>query len=139
MSDWNSQIIDEFRKNNGQVQTAGFGDRLVVMHTVGARTGEPRLNPVMGLPTETGWFVAASKAGAPSEPGWAHNLRAHPDLTIEAPVDGEVQEIPVTALELIGAERDAAWEQFKAAAPGFAEYEKKTDRVIAVFQLGRAA
>lgn len=137
MSDWNSAIIEEFRSNGGHVDTMGFGKRLVIMHTIGARTGAERLNPVMGLPAEGGWLVAASKAGAPEEPGWAHNLRAHPALLVEAAGDDAVEEVQVVATELVGADRDAAWDQFKAAAPGFGEYEKRTDRTIAVFRLAR--
>lgn len=138
MSDWNSTIIEEFRSNGGHVTAMGFGKGLVIMHTIGAKSGAERLNPVMGLPTEGGWLVAASKAGAPDEPGWAHNLRAHPDLVVEVPGDHGVEEVGVHATELTGAARDTAWERFKAAAPGFGEYEKRTDRIIAVFALDRS-
>ncbi len=141
MSNWNEQIIAEFRKHGGQVETMGFGDRLILMHTIGARSGQERINPVMGLPAPDGWYVAASKAGAPDEPAWAHNLRAHPEILVEAPApadsDAEVVEVRVVARELKHAERDGAWDRFKQASPGFGEYEQRTDRVIAVFQLTR--
>lgn len=142
MSDWNSQIITEFRTHNGHVETAGFGDRLLLLHTVGARSGADRVTPVMGLPASDGWYVAASKAGAPDEPAWAHNLRAHPETHVEVPPAGDsdagIADVEVVSRELTGDLRDNAWDLFKAAAPGFGEYERKTDRVIAVFHLVRA-
>jgi deazaflavin-dependent oxidoreductase (nitroreductase family) len=134
VSDFNTRIIDEFRANGGHVATAGFGDSLVLLHTTGARTGAARISPLMALSTDDGWLVAASKGGAPEEPGWAHNLRAHPAIAVETGAG----EVPATAVELTGAERDAAWRRFVAASPGFGEYEKRTDRVIAVFHLVRA-
>lgn len=136
MSDVNERIIAEFRAHAGHVATAGFGDSLILLHTTGARTGAARVTPVMALPAaDEGWFVAASKAGAPDEPGWAHNLRAHPEIIVETG-GGDVA---ARAVELHGADRDAAWRSFLAASPGFADYERRTTRVIAVFQLVRAA
>lgn len=135
MADFNAQIIEEFRANDGHVETYGFGDRLVILHTTGARSGAARLSPLMALPAADGWLVAASKGGAPEEPAWAHNLRAHPSVTVEAP-DGEHR---ANAVELRGEERDAAWQQFIDASPGFADYERRTTRTIAVFHLVEAA
>lgn len=134
MTDFNERIIAEFRANGGHVATAGFGDRLVILHTTGARSGRARLSPLMGLSTDRGWLVAASKAGAPDEPAWAHNLRAHPSITVETGTGM----VPATAMELTGDERNAAWRRFLDASPGFADYEKRTSRTIAVFALERA-
>jgi deazaflavin-dependent oxidoreductase (nitroreductase family) len=132
MTDWNQQIVDEFRANGGTVQTMGFGRGLVLVHHLGARSGQERINPVANIREEDGSrLIAASKAGAPDNPDWYHNLLAHPDVTIETP-DG-VEQVHVTDLE--GAERDAAWERFKQMSDGFAAYEKKTDRVIPVLRL----
>ncbi|MFG6493504.1 nitroreductase/quinone reductase family protein [Microbacterium sp. P03] len=131
MSDFNEQIIAEFRAHHGRVTTAGFGDSLILLHHTGAKSGTVRVSPLMGIPADGGWLIAASKAGAPDEPAWAHNLRAHPQVTVETG-DGEH---PATARELTGADRDAAWARFVAASPGFAEYEKRTTRTIAVFSL----
>jgi deazaflavin-dependent oxidoreductase (nitroreductase family) len=133
VSDFNERIIAEFRANHGHVETAGFGDRLAILHSTGARSGEPRVSPLMALPTASGWLVAASKGGAPDEPAWAHNLRAHPEVSVETG-DGLVD---ATAVELTGAERDAGWQRFVEASPGFAEYERRTTRTIAVFALER--
>ncbi|MEU0313668.1 nitroreductase/quinone reductase family protein [Nocardioides sp. NPDC006273] len=79
-------------------------------------------------------MIAASKAGAPDNPAWYHNLLANPETKIETPADGVVE---VQVSELTGAERDSAWERFKAMSPGFGEYEAKTDRVIPVLALHR--
>jgi deazaflavin-dependent oxidoreductase (nitroreductase family) len=133
MSDWNDKVIAEFRENDGT--TARFGRHLVVLHTVGAKTGEARPNPVRGFQEGDGWLVAASYAGQAIDPAWAHNLRAHPELDVEVATDAGVQTVAVRATELPRAERDAAWVGIVAEAPGFADYEKQTDRVIPVFRL----
>ena len=133
MADFNQQIIAEFRANGGHVQTMGFGDRLVILHTTGARSGASRQSPLMAVATEDGWLVAASKGGAPEEPAWAHNLRAHPAVSVETGSGA----VAATAVELSGAERDAGWQRFLDTSPGFAEYERRTTRTIAVFHLVR--
>lgn len=135
MADFNTKIIDEFRANDGRVETAGFGDRLVLLHHLGARSGTERVSPLVGVPTDDGWLIAASKGGAPEEPGWANNLRAHPEVTVETGAG----EAAVSATELKGVERDAAYRRFVEASDGFAEYEKGITRKIAVFQLTRTA
>ena len=133
MAGWNEQVIDEFRSNDGR--TERWGDRLIVMHTTGAKSGEPRLNPVMGMPNDGGWIVVASKGGAPDNPAWYYNLVAHPELDIEARIGGHIETVRVRARELSGDERAAAWATMVAVAPGFASYEQKTDRVIPLFRL----
>lgn len=133
--DWNKPIIDEFRATGGTV-SHGFGRALVLLHHIGAKTGAERVTPLMAIRDDPDtWFITASKAGAPQNPGWYHNLLAHPETTIETPDDGIVA---VRAEELTGAPRDAAWERFKAHSDGFRQYEQKTSRVIPVFALHRS-
>ena len=135
MSDWNQQIIDEFRTNGGDVRTMGFGKGLVLLHHRGARTGVERVSPLAGIRVDEGtWLLAASKGGAPENPAWFHNLLAHPEVEIETPDDGTV---PVHATQLVGAERDAAWAAFTARSEGFRSYEQRTTRTIPVLQLTR--
>ncbi|QWL31418.1 nitroreductase/quinone reductase family protein [Rathayibacter toxicus] len=135
MADWNEHIIDEFRANGGTVTTAGFGRSLVLLHHRGARSGDKRVTPLVALrPSDDIWLIAASKAGAPNNPAWFHNLVAHPDVTIETPDDGTIE---VRAEVLEGEERDAAWARFTSASEGFREYQKKTSRVIPVVALHR--
>lgn len=132
VADWNQTVIDTFRANGGEVPQ--FGRSLVLLHHVGSRTGTERVSPVMGFPTDDGWLVVASKAGAPDHPAWYANLRANPRTTVETPDDGVVE---VTAEELPAAERDVAWARITAQAPGFADYEARTTRVIPVVRLTR--
>jgi deazaflavin-dependent oxidoreductase (nitroreductase family) len=135
MSDWNQQIIEEFRANGGSVSTMGFGRSLVLLHHLGARSGTERVTPLAAMRTPDGaWLVAASKAGAPDNPDWFHNLRAHPEVHIESPDDGDVE---VRARVLEGTERDDAWQRFTAASEGFRSYQEKTTRVIPVVELSR--
>jgi deazaflavin-dependent oxidoreductase (nitroreductase family) len=137
---WNDGIIQEFRENRGYVETMGFGDRLVIVHSTGAKTGRPHEFPVAGLPDGDGArLIAASKAGAPDNPAWFHNLLAHPDVDVEMPdpsADNGIRTVAMHAERLHGMERDEAWERFKQASPGFASYEDKAaPRVIPIFRL----
>lgn len=132
VADWNQTVIDTFRANGGEVPQ--FGRSLVLLHHVGARTGTERVSPVMGFPTDDGWLVVASKAGAPDHPAWYRNLLAHPRTSVETPDDGTVE---VQAAELEPDERDVAWRRIVSEAPGFADYETRTTRVIPVVRLTR--
>lgn len=135
-NDFNQKIIEEFRANGGTVTSAPFGRTLVLVHHRGAKSGKPRINPVMHVRQDADtWLIAASKAGAPNHPAWYHNLMAHPQTKIETPDDGVVD---VVVEELSGTHRDEAWEKFKAASEGFAEYETRTARTIPVLALRRA-
>jgi deazaflavin-dependent oxidoreductase (nitroreductase family) len=134
-ANWNRQIIDQFRANDGLVESPPFGRALVLLHHLGAKSGKERIAPVRAIPDGDGWLIAASKGGAPENPSWYHNLLAHPDVSIEVP--GEADIIPVHAEELKGQARDDAWGQFKAASQGFRDYEEKTSRIIPVLVLHR--
>jgi deazaflavin-dependent oxidoreductase (nitroreductase family) len=132
MSDFNEQIIEEFRANDGHVETMGFGDSLVILHSTGARTGRERVNPVLAIPVDDGWLIAASKAGAPDNPGWYANLVAHPETTIET----GTATVEVTATEILGDDYEAAWGRFTAQSGAFEQYaEKAGDRHIPVILL----
>lgn len=131
---FNDRIITEFRTNNGVVASAGFGSSLVLIHSVGARTREPRVNPALSLRDRDTWLVVASAMGAARDPAWAVNLRAEPEVEIEASVAGDVRTIPVTAEELDGPEREAAFARFTERAPSFATYQQRTARLLPVFR-----
>jgi deazaflavin-dependent oxidoreductase (nitroreductase family) len=128
MPDWNSKIIEEFRANGGNVGGNFEGAPLLLLHTVGARTGQARVNPMMYLRVPGGYAVFASKAGAPVNPDWYHNLLAHPQVTAEIGT-GTVE---LQARVAQGEERDRIWAAQKAAYPGFADYERNTTRQIPV-------
>ena len=126
--DWNSKIIAEFRANGGKVGGPFEGAPLLLLHTVGAKTGQPRVTPVMYQDIGDGVAVFASKAGAPTNPDWYHNLMAHPQVTAEI----GASTVELLAREAKGEERERIWTAHKAANPGFAEYEQKTTRQIPV-------
>jgi deazaflavin-dependent oxidoreductase (nitroreductase family) len=131
MSDFNAGIIEEFRANAGQVGGNFEGAPMLLLHTRGARSGEPRVHPMMYLLDGERYLVFASKAGADTNPAWYHNLLAHPDTTIE--VGGD--ELAVHATELVGDERDRWYAEQARRYSGFADYERKTSRVIPVLAL----
>lgn len=136
MSDWNDKVIAEFRANGGEVGGTFEGAPLLLLHTTGAKSGEPRVSPIMYLAADDGWAVFASYAGMDVNPAWFHNLKAHPDADIEvSDGSGGVETVPVQARELSADERAPVWEEQKRRYPGFAGYEQKTDRVIPVVML----
>ncbi|MBL7497852.1 nitroreductase family deazaflavin-dependent oxidoreductase [Frankia sp. CNm7] len=133
---WNDTVIAEFRANNGNVSTGGFGRSLILLHTIGARSGTERVNPVLGRRSGDDWVVAASFAGAPTNPAWYHNLLAHPDVAIET--GGGVVE--VTATEITGPDYDREWEGFTTQSAAFSEYKAKAgSRRIPLLRLRRRA
>jgi deazaflavin-dependent oxidoreductase (nitroreductase family) len=129
--EWNRGVIDEFRTNDGVVGGMFEGMTLLLLHHTGAKSGTERVNPLVYMRDGTNYVIFASKAGAPTSPDWYHNLRANPSTTIEV----GVQSIPVTARVAEGDERERLFSAQKQAAPQFAEYESKTDRVIPVVVL----
>jgi deazaflavin-dependent oxidoreductase (nitroreductase family) len=137
VSDWNQQIIEEFRSHGGHVGGQFEGAPLLLLHHVGRRSGTERLAPVMYQTVDGGWAVFASKAGAPDNPDWYHNLLANPDVSIEVGDGEHIETIPVHARDLPAAERDPVWETQKERYPGFADYERKTSRTIPVVLLER--
>jgi deazaflavin-dependent oxidoreductase (nitroreductase family) len=126
--DWNAGVIAEFRANHGKVGGNFKGAPLLLIHHTGAKTGTPRVNPVMYLKDGERYLVFASKGGAPENPGWYHNLMAHPEVQIEV---GD-STIDVNASEVKGEERDRLYAKQCSLYPQFAEYEKKTKRKIPV-------
>jgi deazaflavin-dependent oxidoreductase (nitroreductase family) len=136
VSDWNDKMIAEFREGNG---TAGrFGRSLVIMHTIGAKSGHERLVPVAGFRTDDGWMVVASAAGSPKHPKWYHNLTEHPEFDVEFAADGDgIDTAKVDAVEITDdAAYDDAWKTVTTTMPGFLEYTKTTEgRRMPIFHL----
>jgi deazaflavin-dependent oxidoreductase (nitroreductase family) len=127
-SDWNTAIIEEFRANGGKVGGQFEGAPLLLLHTTGAKTGDEHVTPVMYRQLADGYAVFASKAGAPSNPDWYHNLVANPSVRAEI----GTQTLPLRARIAAGDEREQIWTAHKAVNPGFADYERKTTRQIPV-------
>ena len=131
MSDFNTPIIDEFRANGGKLGGNFEGAPMLLLHSTGAKSGKERVNPMMYQAVGDDYAVFASKAGAPTNPDWFHNLVAHPDATVEIGTETKSVRARVAA----GDERTRIWETQKERYPGFAEYERNTDREIPVVVL----
>jgi deazaflavin-dependent oxidoreductase (nitroreductase family) len=134
---WNDQVIEQFRA--GKERIADMFDRsaLLLLHTTGARTGQPRTSPVAYFRDGDRYLVVASAAGRDQHPSWYLNLVANPQVTAEVWADDAIDEFEATAVPVEGAERDALWADLTAKAPGFAEYQRKTSRIIPVVALQR--
>ena len=126
--DWNAGIIAEFRKNRGKVGGQFEGAPILLINHTGAHSGKLRTNPVMYLKDGHRYLVFASKGGASTNPDWYYNLKKHPDVKIEV----GTETIEANAEELKGAERDQLYARQASLYPQFAEYQKKTTRIIPV-------
>jgi len=134
MSDFNEKIIKEFRENNGVVGGYFEGRTILLLHTIGAKSGNARLNPVVTLTNADGKHViVASAAGADSHPAWYHNLVATPDVTVEV----GTEKYDAVARVTEEPERTTLYEMMEAEMSGFTEYKNKTSRVIPVVVLER--
>ena len=134
MADWNKNIIEEFRSNEGRVGGPFEGHTLLLLHHRGAKTGVERVNPLACQSLPDGAFaVFGSKGGAPSHPDWYFNLKANPDAKVEAGTETH----DVRARVAKDDEREEIWEKQKKIMPGFAEYETRTSRKIPVVILER--
>ncbi len=140
MSDWNDKIIAEFRDNNGVVGGPFAGAHLLLLTTIGAKSGEPRTSPMMYFAHDDGTrLVVASKAGAPTHPAWYHNLLANPDVHVEASVDDGIEEYDAVATPMPEPRRTERYAEIGSANPGFAAYQEKTTRPIPLVVLTRSA
>ncbi|MGE0216038.1 nitroreductase family deazaflavin-dependent oxidoreductase [Mycolicibacterium sp.] len=134
LDDFNRKIVEEFRANGGKVGGPFEGGTLLLLHTVGAKSGKTRLSPLAYLTIDGKMIIIGSYAGAPKHPAWVHNLRANPKAHIE--IGTEAYDVDVR--ELPDDEREATYPRIVALAPVFAEYQAKTDRTIPLFELTRA-
>jgi len=137
--DWNAKTIAEFRANEGRVGGNFEGAPLVLVHHRGRKSGREYVNPMMYLADETDpdvIYVFASKAGAPIDPDWYHNLIAAGDGSVER----GAETYRVTVREVTGADRDRIYAEQARRYPGFAEYARQTAgvRTIPVLELKRA-
>jgi deazaflavin-dependent oxidoreductase (nitroreductase family) len=132
-NDFNEQIISEFRANAGKVGGPFEGAPMTLLTTTGAKSGNKHTTPLVYLAEGDRMYVIASKAGAPTNPAWYHNLVANPRVTVEQGTDT----YEADAVVLKGDERDRVFAAQVAVMPGFAEYQAKTTRVIPVIELQR--
>lgn len=133
-SNFNQQIIDEFRANGGKVGGMFEGAPMLLLTTTGAKSGQPRVSPLVYSTDGDRMVIMASKGGAPTNPDWFHNLRANPEVTLEV----GTETFPARASVPDGEERQRLWDQMVAQMPGFADYQRNTTREIPVVVLERA-
>ena len=135
MSDFNTKIIEEFRANAGQLGGGFAGAPVLLLHTTGAKTGQDRVHPMMYRKVDGGYAVFATKAGAPTNPDWYHNLVANPKVRAEI----GAQTLDMTARVADDTEREPIWSAQKQEYAGFGEYEAMTTRHIPVVILEPAS
>jgi deazaflavin-dependent oxidoreductase (nitroreductase family) len=130
-NEWNHRTIEEFRANKGQLGGMWEGIPVLLLTTVGAKSGQRHTTPVMYLREGGRLFVFASKGGAPTNPDWYYNLLAHPDVTVEI----EDQSNLATATPVTGAEHDSIYATWAHMYPQYRDYQEKTTRSIPVIEL----
>ena len=133
-NNFNQQLIEEFRANEGKISSGQFaGAPLLLLNTIGAKSKQPRTNPLAYTKDGENYLIIASKGGAPTNPDWYYNIVANPEVTVE--VGPERFKAQASVPE--GAERDRLYNQMAAQMPGFAEYQRNTTRRIPVVVLKR--
>lgn len=132
-NDFNKKVIAEFRANEGKVGGYFANSTLVLLHTIGAKSGLERVNPLICGEDNNRLVIVASKGGAPSHPHWYYNLVANPEVSVEYGAEQFRAQATVTEEP----ERTELYQKMAAVFPGFADYEKKTTRIIPVITLTR--
>lgn len=130
-SDWARKQAEAFEASNGERGNDMRGMSIIVVTSVGAKTGKLRKTPLMRVEHDGEYAAVASLGGAPQNPVWYHNLKKNPHVELQ---DGPVKKDYI-AREVSGEERDLWWERSVAAFPDYANYQKKTGRIIPVFVL----
>ncbi|MDQ6686673.1 MAG: nitroreductase family deazaflavin-dependent oxidoreductase [Actinomycetota bacterium] len=130
-TDWVRQNVEAFEASNGSEASELNGYPIVVITSVGAKSGKLRKNPVMRVERDGKYVAIASKGGAPDNPEWYSNYRAHPEVELQ---DKSVKKTYRPRL-VEGDERTEWWQLAVDTWPTYAEYQKKTERQIPVFVL----
>ena len=133
MNDWNKANIEEFRATGGKVSGRFEGKTVLLIHTTGAKTGQERVNPLVYTTDGDKLVVVASKGGAPTNPDWYYNLLANPLVTLEV----GTEQFQARAEIVPEPDRTRLYKQMISVMDSFAEYERKTSRVIPVIALTR--
>ena len=135
-TEWVRNNVEEYEATNGEKggTLPGTTYPVVVITSVGAKSGNLRKNPVMRVERDGAYLAVASKGGAPDDPAWADNFRRHPEVELQ----DKAEKHTYVARELSGEERADWWEHAVATWKTYAEYQQKTDREIPIFLLERA-
>jgi deazaflavin-dependent oxidoreductase (nitroreductase family) len=130
-SDWARENAEQYMESGGTEGTELKGRPVILLTTIGAKSGKIRKTPLMRVEHDGEYAIVASLGGAPKHPVWYHNVKAHPRVELQ---DGTVTK-DYEAREVFGDEKAAWWERALATWPDYAEYQQKTDRQIPVFVL----
>ena len=132
---WNQNHIADFRAHGGTITQGPLaGANVLLLTTMGAKTGEPRISP-LGFTRDGGRFVVvSSNSGQAHDPAWLANVRANPQVTVEVGSES----FPAMATITTGPERQRLWDAHKVAIPVFSKYETMTGRELQVVALERA-
>jgi deazaflavin-dependent oxidoreductase (nitroreductase family) len=134
VSDFNANVIEEFRANQGNVGGLLAGTPMILIHHIGARSGAERVTPLACNPQPDGRIaIVASNQGSPANPAWYYNLKAHPRITVEV----GTQTFTALAQELDDAARASLWASLVAQSPDIGKHQATTTRQIPVFLLTR--
>jgi deazaflavin-dependent oxidoreductase (nitroreductase family) len=130
-SDWARENAEKYMASGGAEGTELKGRPVILLTTIGAKSGKVRKTPLMRVEHEGEYAVVASLGGAPKHPVWYFNIKAHPQVELQDGADTKDYE----SREVFGDEKAVWWERAVATWPDYAEYQKKTDRQIPVFVL----
>ena len=130
---FNETLIAEFRATAGKLSGEFARSRFLLLTTTGARSARQRVTPLAYIPIDERIVIIASMGGAPTSPAWYHNLVTNPEVSVELGAENYQARAVVTA----GADREALFDRVKTKLPIFAEYERRTERVIPVVELVR--
>jgi deazaflavin-dependent oxidoreductase (nitroreductase family) len=129
--DWSREQAEKYMESGGTEGTELQGKPVILLTTIGAKSGKLRKTPLMRVEHDGEYAIVASLGGAPKNPVWYHNVKAHPRVELQdGPVSKEYE-----AREVLGDEKAVWWERAVAVWPDYAEYQKNTDRQIPVFVL----
>ncbi|MDT5113220.1 MAG: hypothetical protein QOE04_3891 [Mycobacterium sp.] len=134
-SDWARENAEEYMASGGEKGTELKGRPVILLTTIGAKTGKVRKTPLMRVEHGGEYAVVASLGGAPKNPVWYYNIVANPRVELQ---DG-AETKDYDSREVFGDEKAAWWERAVATWPDYAEYQTKTDRQIPVFVLTPAS
>jgi F420H(2)-dependent quinone reductase len=129
--DWSREQADKYIESGGTEGTDLQGKPVILLTTVGAKTGKLRKTPLMRVERNGEYAVVASLGGAPKNPVWYYNIAKNPRVELQ---DGAVSR-DYDAREVFGEEKATWWERAVEAWPDYAQYQTKTDRQIPVFVL----
>ncbi|WP_042371451.1 nitroreductase family deazaflavin-dependent oxidoreductase [Streptacidiphilus neutrinimicus] len=134
-TDWVRAQVEQYESSGGKEGTTMRGMPVILLTSIGAKSGKLRNTPLMRVEHDGRYAVVASQGGAPKHPVWYHNLKADPRVELQ---DGTVRQ-DMTAREVTGEEKAQWWQRAVAAYPDYADYQTKTTREIPLFVLEPAA